>query len=263
MCFCSRISSTTIPVIVLEGIISPSSNVSFKKVNELLEQAFKLPFVSHLVLLVNSPGGSPVQCEYIFSRIKSLAAQHNVQVLAFIQDVAASGGYFLACAADEIYASPSSIIGSIGVISSGFGLHKFLEKYGIERRIYAQGDNKALLDPFLPQKDSDVEILNAIGKDVHDSFIFHVKSSRMDKLSDSRNLFTGEVWSGKKAKELGLVDGLGSIHDVLKTKFKDRPFTLKIMKEKKTLFSMLTSSLTMSLSSAIPTLLDSLSNPFT
>jgi signal peptide peptidase SppA len=233
-------SQPSIPVISMQGIITPSSSVSFKKINPLLEDAFKRPGVKTVVLLINSPGGSPVQCEYIYNRIRALARKHSVKVVAFIQDTAASGGYYLACAADEIYASPSSIIGSIGVIASGFGFHSFLEKHGIERRIYAQGENKALLDPFLPQKDSDVNILNAIGKDLHTCFMDRVKTARASKLDlEYAGLFTGEVWSGKRALELGLVDGLGDMHTVLGTESK-----FVYMKEKLSFLASLTSSLT-------------------
>lgn len=236
-------SHPIIPVIPISGIISPTTGCCFKKVNAILEKTFRTHKIHTLALLINSPGGSPVQCEYMVTRIRALAKKHNVKVLAFIQDVAASGGYYIACAADEIYASSSSIVGSVGVISSGFGLDKFIENHGIERRIYAQGDNKALLDPFLPQKPSDVEILNSIGKDIHSSFIDIVKRSRGSKLDlEYSGLFTGEVWSGSRAKELGLIDDTGDMYSILQSKFGPN-VQISYMEEKKSFLSKLTGSI--------------------
>ena len=228
---------TIIPVLTFNGIISDGSSLSFKKQCKLIETAFKTPFIKTLAVVINSPGGSPVQSELIFKRVRALAEENEVQILVFIQDVAASGGYYLALCGDDIYASNSSIVGSIGVISSGFGFHELIKKHGIERRIYAQGQNKAMLDPFLPQKDSDVDILNDISKDIHDEFIEFVKTRRSPKLNlDEPDLCSGKVWSGKKAKELGLVDGIGDIHSVLHKKY-GKNFELKYITEPKSFLS--------------------------
>ena len=155
---------------------------------------------------INSPGGSPVQSEMISQRIRSLSEKNNVPVLAFIEDVAASGGYWLACSADEIFASKASIVGSIGVVSSGFGFDKAIQKIGVERRLYTSGDNKAILDPFLPENKDDVKRLKSIQKELHSQFIAFVKSRRGSKISvENKEVFTGAFWSGEKSLEIGLI----------------------------------------------------------
>jgi serine protease SohB len=173
-----------------------------------------------VALAINSPGGSAVQSHLIHRRIRTLAEEKSVPVIAFVEDAAASGGYMIACAADEIVCDPSSIIGSIGVIGGTFGFDKLIEKIGVERRLYTSGERKAMLDPFLPEKPEDVERLKAIQHDIHESFIALVKERRGGKL-DSREsaLFSGEFWTGSRARELGLVDAIGDLRSVLRERY--------------------------------------------
>lgn len=221
--FFSSISKTVVPVITFNGTIANNSNLSFKKQNEIIESAFKVYNVKTIAVIINSPGGSPVQSELIFKRVRSLAKEKNVEILVFIEDCAASGGYYLSLVGDKIYASNSSIIGSIGVVSSGFGFHELIKKYGIERRIYTQGENKSILDPFLPRREKDIEIINSISSDIHDEFINIVKERRGDALDITTDgLFSGKVWSGKKAKEIGLIDDIGDLYSVLHEKYGDK-----------------------------------------
>ena len=183
-----------------------------------IERAFSASKLPTVAIVINSPGGSPVQSHLIFSRIRQLAKEKDKRVYVFCEDVAASGGYFLALAGDEIYADPASIVGSIGVITSGFGLHELISKIGVERRVITAGANKDTLDPFLPQKPEDVERIKALQLDVHQSFIDLVKTRRGAKLDKADiDLFTGEFWSGKRALELGLIDG----HSDLRTKMRE------------------------------------------
>jgi signal peptide peptidase SppA len=237
MLSCSR--KRIIPVISLNGVISSTSKLSFKETKKLIDKAFEIPFISTVAIIINSPGGSPVQSELIYTYIRHLAKEKNIEVLTFVEDCAASGGYYLACAGDKIYASNSSIIGSIGVISSGFGFSELIKKIGVERRIYTQGENKAILDPFLPEKPSDIEILNSVGKDIHEQFINHVKERRGSKLDLSDDtLFTGKFWSGKKAKELGLIDDISDIYSVLESNY-GKNIDLKFISENRGLFGSL------------------------
>ncbi|MEO1538320.1 MAG: S49 family peptidase [Pseudomonadota bacterium] len=184
----------------------------------ILERAFTKGKPSAVALVINSPGGSPVQSSLIGARIRRLADEKKVPVYAFCEDVAASGGYWLACAADEIYVDASSVVGSIGVISASFGFHEFMERQGIERRVHTAGENKSMMDPFRPEKPEEIERLKAIQSQIHDTFIDHVKTSRGTKLADE-NLFTGEVWVGQKAVDIGLVDRVGHLRPVLEEKF--------------------------------------------
>jgi signal peptide peptidase SppA len=228
---CSR--KLTIPVISLHGIISPTSKLSFKDTKKLIDKAFDIPFIKVIALNINSPGGSPVQSELIFNYIRRLAKEKDVQIITFIGDCAASGGYYLACTGDEIYASNSSIVGSIGVIASGFGFNELIKKIGVERRIYTQGQNKSILDPFLPEKQSDVDILNDVGKDIHQEFIRHVQERRGARLCvNDGNLFTGKFWSGKAAKEKGLIDGTDDMYSVLESKY-GKNIDIKFISENK------------------------------
>jgi signal peptide peptidase SppA len=177
-----------------------------------IERAFTMSKIPAVAVIINSPGGSPVQSHLIFQRIRQLAAEHKKRVHVFCEDVAASGGYFLAIAGDEIYADPSSIIGSIGVISSGFGFDKAIEKLGIERRVHTAGLSKSTLDPFLPEKPEDVARLKDLQRDVHDVFISFVKDRRAGKLKASdADLFSGAFWSAPRALDLGLIDGIADI----------------------------------------------------
>ena len=226
-------SRKRVSVVTMNGAISSNkaSSLNFTNVNKQLSKAFKTPNCSAVAICINSPGGSPVQSELIYNRIRTLAKKHTIPVLVFVEDVAASGGYYIACAGDEIYASKSSVVGSIGVISTGFGFQSLLAKYGIERRVYAQGENKNILDPFMPEKESDIEILNSVGKDVHNAFIDIVKERRGDSLkSADEELFTGKFWSGKRAKELGLINDNGTLYEILYKKYGD-DVDIKFIKE--------------------------------
>ena len=203
------------------GIGSPlRPALTFKSSKELLERAFSRKGIAAVAITVNSPGGSPVQSALIHARIRELAAEHQVPVLVFCEDVAASGGYWLACAGDEIFADDSSIIGSIGVISAGFGFVEALRKLGVERRVHTSGDSKSMLDPFQPERPEDIDHLLNLQADVHDAFKTLVKSRRGAKLNGSDSeLFSGAFWSGRQALAKGLIDGIGHVHGVLQDRF--------------------------------------------
>ena len=216
--------SQYVSCIPLNGIIAPNmgrrKGLNLHELDKVIEQAFSVKNLKAVVLQINSPGGSPVQSEMISKRIRDLSEKKNVPVLAFVEDVAASGGYWLACAADEIFASKASIIGSIGVVSSGFGFDKAIEKIGIDRRLYTSGENKAILDPFLPENKDDVKRLKAIQKELHNQFISFVKSRRGSKITNKdKDLFTGAFWSGQKSLDLGLIDAFGEMKFILKERF--------------------------------------------
>jgi signal peptide peptidase SppA len=197
--------------------------LTFKSVNPMLERAFKPKGLAAVAISVNSPGGSPVQSALIHARIRELAAEKDLPVLVFCEDVAASGGYWLACAGDEIFADESSVIGSIGVISSGFGFVDAIAKLGIERRVHTSGESKSMLDPFQPERAEDVAHLKGLQADVHQAFKDLVRKRRGLKLSGADGeLFSGAFWSGRQALARGLVDGLGHMHEVLKTRFGDK-----------------------------------------
>lgn len=185
-----------------------------------IERAFKLPKLKAVALLINSPGGSPAQSSLIFKRIRAMAEEEEIPVMAFVEDVAASGGYLLACAADEIFADESSVVGSIGVISAGFGFVDLLEKMGVERRVHTAGKNKNMLDPFQKEKPEDVKRLKELQGDIYKTFTQIVKFRRGDKLKvpDSK-LFTGEFWAGQKALQLGLIDGIGELTSVMQERY--------------------------------------------
>ncbi len=185
-----------------------------------IEALFKLPRLKAVALIVNSPGGSPVQSALIAARIRELAEEKELPVIAFCEDAAASGGYWLACAADEIYADESSIVGSIGVIAAGFGFPQLIKRLGIERRVHTSGDKKSILDPFETEKDEDVERLKELQKDIHDSFNAFVLARRGEKLKAAPEaLFTGEFWTGKRALELGLIDGIGHLRPEMRRRY--------------------------------------------
>jgi signal peptide peptidase SppA len=203
------------------GSVTPlRTGLSLGTVNELLERAFQRKGIVAVALAVNSPGGSAVQASLIAARIRELAAKHELRVLTFIEDIAASGGYWLACAGDEIFADASSIVGSIGVVSSGFGFVEAIRKLGIERRVHTAGENKAILDPFRPERPEDVERLKSLQLDVHEEFKALVRHRRAGRLDEANaDLFTGAFWSGRRAVELGLVDGLGNMHQILRERY--------------------------------------------
>lgn len=217
-----------VPIIRLTGVIGGSGGplrgegLSLQAVNGSLERAFKIKNAEAVALAINSPGGSPVQSALITERIRTLSAEHEVPVLAFIEDVGASGGYWLALAADEIFADANSLVGSIGVISAGFGFVETMTKLGLERRVYTAGESKSMLDPFRPEDPKGVERLQVILDDAHVNFKEMVRSRRGDKLKGTdEDLFEGQVWAGKRALENGLIDGIGSLHGVLKERFGD------------------------------------------
>ncbi|UVC10030.1 S49 family peptidase [Rhizobium sp. TH2] len=222
-----RKQKTVIPLVRLQGVIQaggsqfrPALNIA--NVEDLLEKAFDMKKAPAVAISINSPGGSPVQSRAIFNRIRELAAEKEKKVLVFVEDVAASGGYLIALAGDEIIADPTSIVGSIGVISGGFGFPELLRKIGVERRVYTSGENKSVLDPFQPEKQSDIDHLKSLQHDVHQIFIGMVKARRGAKLSDNPDLFSGLFWSGGKGLELGLVDGIGDMMAELKKRYGDK-----------------------------------------
>lgn len=215
---------TVVPVVRLSGPIGMSvplmSSMSLTSVSKQLDRAFAYAKAPAVALVINSPGGAPSQSHLIYSRIRQLAEQKKKRVIVFVEDVAASGGYMIACAGDEIVADTFSIVGSIGVVSASFGFDKLIKKIGIERRVHTAGESKRQLDPFEPERAEDVRRLEALQKQVHDDFIALVKKSRGDRINGAgRKLFNGEYWLGPKAKELGLVDGIGDLRSVLQQRF--------------------------------------------
>ncbi len=219
-----RSRAPTVAVVRLNGVIGVGGTLrrglSLAAVAPSLERAFRQKHLAAVALAVNSPGGSPVQSSLIATRIRALAGEHEVPVIAFAEDVAASGGYWLAAAADEIYADPSSVVGSIGVISGGFGFPAVLERLGIERRVRTAGTHKDALDPFAPQRDEDVAHLDTFLADIHETFRAAIRERRGDRLQgDEMELFSGRWWSGRQALDLGLIDGLGDLKSVLKDRF--------------------------------------------
>lgn len=230
-----------VPVVRLRGVISSDKKpgrINIETFGPVLERAFKTKSAPAVALVINSPGGSAVQSRLVSKRIRDLADQYGKKVLVFVEDAAASGGYFIAVAGDEIIADPSSIVGSIGVIYASFGFEEAIGKIGVKRRLYTAGRNKSTLDPFLPEKKADVERIKKFELDIHDVFIDHVKQHRGARLKgEDDKLFTGEWWTGGRALELGLIDALGDLHDVLRTRFgeKVRP---RFMGPKKPLFAM-------------------------
>ncbi len=202
-------SPRRVALLRLSGSIGsgPRSALSAEVIGPVIEKAFRKGKPAAVALLINSPGGSPVQSSLIAGQIRRLAEEKEIPVHAFVEDVAASGGYWLACAADDIWADPASIVGSIGVISAGFGLPVFLARQGVERRVYTSGKSKSQLDPFQPEKKEDVERLKVLLEDMHTVFVDYVKARRGDRLSNDDGLYSGEFWLGARAIELGLIDG--------------------------------------------------------
>ncbi len=217
------------PVVAVVRLVGPimerglvRSGLNLDALAPVLERAFKLKHLKAVALAVNSPGGSPVQSALIAGRIRELAQENAVPVVAFAEDAAASGGYWLACAADEIFADESSIVGSIGVIYASFGLKGALERLGVDRRLYTAGERKSLMDPYLDEKPEDVERLKALQAEIHESFKAMVRERRGDKLKAADDiLFTGEFWTGKRALELGLIDSLGHLRPVMRKRYGD------------------------------------------
>ncbi len=217
-------SPPSVSVIRLSGMIGSQGRAVLNDatMGPVIEKAFAKGKPAAVALEINSPGGSPVQSSLIGARIRRLAEEKNIPVIAFVEDVAASGGYWLAAAADEIYADPSSVVGSIGVISASFGVHEFIREHGVERRVYTAGQSKSMLDPFRPENPEDVARLKTLLEDIHENFIDHVKTRRAGKLPEGQDLFTGEIWLAKRAAELGLIDGVGHLKPLLKERFGDK-----------------------------------------
>jgi len=215
----------SVAVIRLQGMIATGSNpgrLNDANLTPLIEMAFRRGKPKAVALMINSPGGSPVQSALVAARIRRLADELKIPVHAFVEDVAASGGYWLATAADDIHVDGNSIVGSIGVISAGFGLHELLNRYGVERRVYTSGKSKSQLDPFSPENPEDVVRLRGLQDQVHQNFISQVKTRRGAKLVEDDNLFTGEFWLGARAVELGLVDGLGHLEPMMKARYGEK-----------------------------------------
>jgi len=232
-----------VAVLRLDGVIASGGrfkqNINMASVAGQIEEAFSLGGLSAVALQINSPGGSPVQSALILQRIRDLAKEKDVPVLAFAEDVAASGGYMLAIAADEIYANESSIIGSIGVVSSGFGFKGAIEKLGIERRLYTAGENKSMLDAFQDEKEEDVARLKEIQLEIHEHFKKLVRDRRGKRLKGLRGkLFSGEVFTGNEAIKMGLIDGIGDARTVLRDRFGEK-VKLRVVSEKKSRFGSL------------------------
>lgn len=204
-------------VLRLNGaIMTRQGGLNDQSLASSIERAFRKGKPVAVALSINSPGGSPVQSSLIAARITRLAKEKELPVYAFVEDVAASGGYWLACAADKIFVDPSSIVGSIGVISSGFGFDQLIAKHGVERRVHTSGRSKSMLDPFRPENPDDVARLKALQEEIHQAFIAHVTAARSERLSKEVELFDGSFWTGNKGVELGLADGIGHLVPTLK-----------------------------------------------
>jgi signal peptide peptidase SppA len=226
-----------VPVVRLTGIIGVSTplrpGLMLSSVARTLERAFSVPNARAVALIVNSPGGSPAQSHAIFRRIRQFAEEKKLPVIAFVEDVGASGGYMLACAADEIICDPFSIVGSIGVVGGSFGFPKLMEKLGVERRLYTSGERKVMLDPFLPEKPEDVKRIKAIQKDIHEHFIALVKERRGPRLKGAeKTLFSGEFWTAQDAIGYGLADSIGDLRSTLRQRYGDKVRTPLIAAER-------------------------------
>jgi len=240
---------TIIPHVRLTGVIGNAGRfnkgMDLVGQQDIIKKAFSIKKIKHVAISINSPGGSPVQSHLIYSYIRQLADKKKIKVLIFAEDVAASGGYLISCAGDEIYANSSSIIGSIGVISASFGFKELIKKMGIERRIYTAGKNKSTLDPFVDEKEEDIKRLKDIQLELHADFIKVVETSRGKKLKDpeKNNIFTGEFWTGASALKLGLIDGIGNADQILKERFGEEVVIKKFEKQKSWLGRKLSASI--------------------
>ena len=226
-----------VPVLRLAGVIGISSvlrpGLTMATVARSLDRLFGVRNADAVALVINSPGGSPAQSHLIFRRIRDLAQENSRKVIAFVEDAAASGGYMLACAADEIVADPNSVVGSIGVVGGSFGFDKLIAKIGVERRLYTSGEHKAMLDPFLPEDPGDVERLKSLQREIHEDFIALVNSRRAGKLNGpEETLFSGEYWTGRRALGFGLVDAIGDLRSVLRERFGDKVYMPLITPER-------------------------------
>jgi signal peptide peptidase SppA len=222
-----RRGRAVVPVVRLSGVIGAVTplrpGMSLAGVARMLERAFTVKNAKAVALVINSPGGSPVQSRQIYLRIRQLAEEKKLPVLVFVEDVAASGGYMIACAGDEIFCDPSSILGSIGVVGGSFGFQELIKKIGVERRLYTAGAHKAMLDPFLPENPEDVSRLKALQREIHDIFIALVKGSRGARLKGADELlFTGEYWAGETSVALGLADAIGDLRSTLRARYGEK-----------------------------------------
>ena len=235
--------SSVINVVRLNGVIASgskflgSSNLSLESLEKQIERAFSGKKIAGVALLINSPGGSPVQSALISERIIELSKKNNIPVFAFVEDVAASGGYWLACAADEIFVMPASIVGSIGVISAGFGFVEVIKKIGVERRVFSKGDNKGMLDPFQPQNPDDVKVITDLQEEIHQQFKDWVSSRRGNRLNidvvKEEGIFEAKIFSGTKACEFGLADSIGELKQVMRERFNEKVVFKEISGRKK------------------------------
>ena len=225
-----RRGRVVVPVVRLSGVIGAVTplrpGMTLAGVARTLERAFAIKNAKAVALLINSPGGSPVQSRQIYLRIRQLATEKKLPVLVFVEDVAASGGYMIACAGDEIFCDPSSILGSIGVVGGSFGMTELIKKVGVERRLYTAGEHKAMLDPFLPENPDDVARLKSIQREIHAIFIALVKASRGRRLKGADDiLFTGEYWAGESSVSLGLADAIGDVRSTLRARYGEKVLT--------------------------------------
>jgi signal peptide peptidase SppA len=225
-----RRDAAVVPVVRLSGVIGAVTplrpGMSLAGVAKVLERAFAMKHAKAVALVINSPGGSPVQSRQIYLRIRQLAAEKKLPVLVFVEDVAASGGYMIACAGDEIICDPSSILGSIGVVGGTFGFQDLIKKIGVERRLYTAGAHKAMLDPFLPENPDDVARVKALQREIHAIFIALVKESRGSRLKGADDvLFSGEYWAGDSSVSLGLADAIGDLRSTLRARYGDKVLT--------------------------------------
>ncbi len=236
----------TVPIVRLDGVIGSSGQfggggLTDQNLAPVLKKAFEMPRAKAVALIINSPGGSPTQSSLIAARIKRLAVENKIEVIAFCEDVAASGGYWLACSANEIFADENSIVGSIGVISAGFGFHEFINRQGIERRVYTAGEDKSVLDAFRPEKKSDIEKIKNIQSAIHNNFKQYVENSRGTKINKDK-VCTGEFWDANKALELGLIDGIEHLEPLLTKRF-GKKIEFKTISRKKPFFARLSRSM--------------------
>jgi signal peptide peptidase SppA len=226
-----------VPVIRFDGVIAPRQwrgAMSMASHAAALDRAFRMKRVAAVAIAVNSPGGSPVQSSLLYRRIRALAEEKHVPVFAFAEDVAASGGYWLALAGDEVYAEETSLLGSIGVVSSGFGFTRLIDRIGVDRRLHTAGENKSLLDPFLPEQERDLARLTELQEDIHAAFKDHVKHRRAGKIdATDETLFSGEVMTGRMALQKGLIDGIGDLRSVIRARFGERVRLVPIASERR------------------------------
>ena len=232
-----------INVIRMNGVIASgskfpgSSNLSLESLEKQIERAFSGKKIAGVALIINSPGGSPVQSALISERIVELSSKNNIPVFAFVEDVAASGGYWLACSADEIFVMPASIVGSIGVISAGFGFVEVIKKIGVERRVFSKGENKGMLDPFQPQNSEDVKVITDLQEEIHNQFkewVSKRRGNRLDKeIINKEGIFEAKIFSGVKACEIGLADSIGELKQVMRERFDEKVIFKEISGRKK------------------------------